>query len=338
MVRVGIIGFGFMGQMHWRCYEKMRDKVSVVAVADTDARRATGHIDGTWGNLGDGLAQVDFRGVTTTTNWRELVSLGQLDVVDVCVPTPYHVEIVEAALAEGKHVLCEKPLARSSDDAKNIGRLRAHVNSFVMPAMCMRFWPEWAWLKQAVAENRYGRVLSAHFLRQGTIPPGWYRNGQMSGGALLDLHIHDTDFVCYLFGKPKAVSSRGYRATSGHIDHVSTQYHYDEIPLVVAEGGWAFAESYPFRMRYTVNFENSTTADFELGRAQPLIVYQEKRALAIECEAVDGWFKQIQYFVGCVSSQQAPEVVTVEDAILALQIAEAEERSIDQNGIEIISS
>ena len=153
-------------------------------------------------------------------------------------------------------MICEKPLAGSVHDAQAIARAAAEAKTFFMPAMCMRFWPEWAWLKEVISDNRYGRVLGASFLRQGTAPPGWYRNGEMSGGAILDLHIHDTDFVCHLFGKPKAVSSRGYRAQSGQIDHVSTQYLYDDVPLVVADGGWSFSEPYPFRMRYTVNFEN----------------------------------------------------------------------------------
>src|SRR5262249_15186888 len=160
-------------------------------------------------------------------------------VVDVCVPTPLHAKVVTAALAAGKHVLCEKPLARTLAETQAIARIARTATSFLMPAMCMRFWPEWAWLKQAVSKNRYGRVLSASFLRQGTIPPGWYRDGELSGGALLDLHVHDTDFVCHLFGRPKSVSSQGCRGRNGRTDHVMTQYQYDDIPIVIAEGGWA---------------------------------------------------------------------------------------------------
>lgn len=333
MVRVGIIGFGFMGQTHWRCYEKLRDEARVVAVADQDVGRARGDISGTWGNLGDGAEPVDFSSVATTTDWRELISMSDVDAVDVCIPTPFHAEVVEAALSAGKYVLCEKPLAGTLRDAQTIARVAASSKTFLMPAMCMRFWPEWAWLKEVISDSRYGRVLGASFLRQGTLPPGWYRNGEMSGGALLDLHIHDTDFVCYLFGKPKAVSSRGYRSQTGQIDHVSTQYHYDDVPLVVADGGWSFTEPYPFRMRYTVNFENQVTADFDLSRPQPLIVYERGQAIPIACEAVDGWFGQVRYFIECVSTRSKPAVVTVDDAVQALQVIEAEQRSIAGNAV-----
>ena len=336
MVRVGIIGFGFMGQMHWSCYAKLAERARVVAVADENIVRTKGDISGSWGNLGDGPQQVDFSAVVGTTSWRELIAMSDVDVVDICVPTPFHLEIVEAALAAGKHVLCEKPMARTSADADAMVRAAAKAKTFMMPAMCMRFWPEWAWLKDAIASGRYGRVLGASFLRQGTMPPGWYRNGEISGGALLDLHIHDTDFVCHLFGKPKAVSSRGYKSLSGQPDHLSTQYFYDDVPLVVADGGWAFAEPYPFRMRYTVNFENNATADFDLGREEKLIVYQDGKAQPIACEAIDGWMGEIRYFVDCVAQNKKPTTVTPEDGALSLRVSEAEARSLTRNTTEVI--
>jgi predicted dehydrogenase len=312
----------------------MQERATVVAVADESIARAKGDISGSWGNLGDGPQKVDFSKVAGTTSWRELIAMSDVDVVDICVPTPFHLEIVEAALAAGKHVLCEKPMARTSADAEAMVRAASKAQTFFMPAMCMRFWPEWAWLKEAIASNRYGRVLSASFLRQGTMPPGWYKNGAISGGALLDLHIHDTDFVCHLFGKPRAVSSRGYISGSGQPDHLSTQYFYDDVPLVVADGGWAFAEPYPFRMRYTVNFQNNATVDFDLGREDKLIVYENGKANPIPCEAIDGWQGEIRYFVDCVSKNKKPETVTAEDGALSLRVIEAEARSLTSNATQ----
>src|SRR5437867_2937373 len=135
-----------------------------------------------------------------------------------------------AALRAGKHVLCEKPLARTSAAARQIVEAAAKAKGIFMPAMCLRFWPEWAWLKEAIAAGRYGKVLAARFRRVAE-PPGWGRNtffnGAESGGALFDLHIHDTDFVQYCFGRPQSVFSSGYAKFSGAIDHVITQYQVD---------------------------------------------------------------------------------------------------------------
>jgi len=328
MIGVGIIGFGFMGQTHWRCFEHLRDQARVVAVADPDPRRARGDTTNSWGNIGDGPRQVDFSHVVGITNWRELITRDDIDVVDVCAPTPEHEEIVLAALAAGKHVLCEKPLARTARAAQRIANAATTARGFMMPAMCMRFWPQWAWLKQAIDDRRYGRVLGATFLRQGSVPPGWYRNGEMSGGALLDLHIHDTDFICHLFGPPRAVRSSGYRATTGGYDHVNTQYLYDDIPLVVADGGWSFAAPYPFRMRYTVTFDNEVTADFDLDRSNQLMVYDGTSAQPIECEPVDGWFAAIRHFIGCVARNERSTVITVDNAVQSIRVIEAEETSL----------
>ena len=89
-----------------------------------------------------------------------------------------------------------------------------------------------------------------------------------------------------------------------------------------------FAEPFPFRMRFTVNFERSCTADFDLARTERLIVYEDGEAKPIRCEQIDGWFGQIRYFIDCVTAQTKPSVVTVGDAVEAFEVLEAEERSI----------
>ncbi len=198
-----------------------------------------------------------------------------------------------------------------------------------MPAMCMRFWPQWAWVKKAVDEKTYGKVLSAAFRRVSTSPTGyngWYKDGAISGGALLDLHIHDTDFIQYLFGMPRAVYSRGYSKYSGSIDHLTTHFIYDGIPHVVAEGGWAFAPGFRFSMRYTVNFEQAT-ADFDLARETPLLLTRNGKTEPIDAGTGYGYVGELRYFIDCVKRKQPPTIVTADDAVRSLRIVEAELQS-----------
>jgi predicted dehydrogenase len=274
-----------------------------------------------------------------TTDYRELLSWPEVDAVDVCLPTPTHVVIAPEALAAGKHVVCEKPLARTSADARLIADAAArHPNLVFMPAMCMRFWPEWEWLKQAVADGRYGKVLSATFRRVGSIPQGWYRDGAASGGGLLDLHIHDTDFVYHLFGKPRAVFSRGYTGPSGEIDHLVTQYLYDAGPAVVsAEGSWTQAEGFGFSMRYTVNFERAT-ADFDLfrGEGKTLTLAHEGKNQPVKTETHNGYVGELSYFLECVRTKTQPARVTAQDGVTGLLIAEAERRSVMSGKVEAV--
>jgi predicted dehydrogenase len=117
------------------------------------------------------------------------------------------------------------------------------------------------------------------------MPRGWYHDGKASGGAALDLHIHDSDFIQYLFAMPRAVRSLGYSKISGEIDHISTQYLYDDVPLVHAEGCWCLANTYGFTMQYTANFEKAT-ADFDLSRgAESLKLTSERLKPSIAAPA-----------------------------------------------------
>jgi predicted dehydrogenase len=332
MTRVGIIGLGFMGRMHIGAYRKLRG-VRLVAIADQDARRAGGDFSGSWGNIAGSAESLDMTGITGTTDFQVLIRHPEVDVVDICVPTPSHEALAIAALEAGKHVLCEKPLALDSSSAARIAQVASRASGLFMPAMCMRFWPQWRWLKLAVDEKRYGRVLGATFRRVASMPPGWFANGQMSGGALLDLHIHDTDFIFHLFGRPDGVFSRGYSKTSGRTDHIVTEYLYDREPAVVsAEGSWCMANGFAFTMRYTVNFEQAT-ADFDVARDHQLTVSQDGKAEIIDL-AGDGYEAELAYFVDCVQAGRTPTFVTADDAVTGMKILEAEQRSIESGAVE----
>ncbi|MEO6434616.1 MAG: Gfo/Idh/MocA family oxidoreductase [Tepidisphaeraceae bacterium] len=326
-MRVGIIGLGMMGRTHYEAYQEIG--ATVVAVADQDPKRARGDLTGTGGNVIAGaLSQLPMDKIKGTTDASELIAMQEVDIVDICLPTTQHVEIAIEALRAGKHVICEKPLARISSEAEKIAAAARQATGAFMPAMCMRFWPQWAWLKQAVVEQRYGKVQAATFRRVASMPAGWYRDGKMSGGAALDLHIHDTDFVQFLFGMPKAVSSRGYTKTSGEIDHLTTQFIYDDVPLVSAEGGWCMADGFSFSMQYTVNFENAT-ADFDLACSeQPLKLFAEGKSEPIDCGPGYGYAKELKYFIDCVSNGEKPTIVTADDAVRSIKLVEAEVKSI----------
>lgn len=334
MTRIGIIGLGFMGRMHYDTYQKIPG-AEVIAVCDADRRRASGDLSGGWGNIGTGgTQQLPMDRIIGYTDTRAFLSNPDIDIVDICLPTPAHVEIATMALEAGKHVLCEKPLARSSAEARAIAAAAASAKGFFMPAMCIRFWPEWEWLKRAVAEEHYGKVKSAVFRRLGTIPGGWFRNGKLSGGGILDLHVHDTDFVYHLFGKPTGVFSRGYVGPSGEVDHVLTQYLFGDDParLVSAEGSWTLADGFGFRMQYLVNFERAT-ADFDIARSPTLLLHGNGKSEPIAVPATDGYAGELAYFIECVRTNQKPQRVTADDAVAGLEIVEAEKRSVESGQV-----
>src|SRR5947209_153787 len=98
--------------------------------------------------------------IRDTRQVADQVTATLIDLIDICAPTRAHHELSIAALRAGKHVLCEKPLARSARLAREIAAEASAAKGFFMPAMCLRFWPEWAWLQRAVQEQTYGKVLA----------------------------------------------------------------------------------------------------------------------------------------------------------------------------------
>jgi len=336
MINIGIIGMGMMGRTHFEAYQTFPG-VRVAAICDRKPQRASGNLVGTEGNvLGAGVQQLDMTGILGTTDHLELFNNPEIDVLDICTATPTHPDLVRAALATGKHVICEKPLARTAAAAREIVTAARQAKGTFMTAMCLRFWPEWAWLKTALLERHYGEVHSAVLRRVTSMPQGWYANGQLSGGALLDLHIHDTDFVYFLFGKPQAVFSRGYTKTSRAIDHLVTQYLYDPgqgPPLVSAEGSWALADGFGFEMDYTLNCELATL-DYSLSRSPALKVSHNGKSETIEVANETGYTAELRYFVECLQASKKPTLVTLDDPVNCLEILEAEERSIASGQIE----
>jgi len=340
MTRIGIIGLGFMGRMHYDNYAKIPE-AQVVAVCDADPRRAAGDLSGGWGNVAGATTQfLPMDRIRGTTDPATLLAMPEVDIVDICLPTPAHVPIVTAALAAGKHVLCEKPMARTSAEAGQIADAAAAARGLFMPAMCLRFWSEWEWLKQAIVDNRFGKLRSLAIRRLGTMPAGWFSNGKLSGGAILDLHVHDTDFVYSLFGKPASVFSRGYRGGSGEIDHVQTQYLYGgpagDIPIISAEGSWAMDAAWPFSMRYTANFEHAS-ADYVSSRTPTLLLYAGGKTEDIAVSTEDGYAGELRYFVNCVNSGQKPDRVTASDAVAGLEIIEAERKSVQTGKVVAVT-
>jgi predicted dehydrogenase len=319
-----------MWMTHLRIYQKLRN-ARVVAVCDPTRPLEQGRLVGVKGNLG---ADNDVRlqaGVKFYRDFSGVVADPEIDLVDICTPTRLHREQVTAAMRAHKHVLCEKPLAQNPTDARKIIREAARNGNFLMPAMCMRFWPGWAELKDIVARRRHGAVLAANF-RRVSARPAWGKNGVHAGGALYDLHIHDTDFVNFLFGRPERVFSTGLTGPQGEIDHVMTQYLYPTGPVVTAEGSWLAAEG--FNMAFTVHCERATI-DFDLARgAGALQIAQRGRTRRIQPAGTDGYAAEIRYFVDCVSRGEKPAIVTPHDSLTALNILQAEERSI-RNGCAV---
>ena len=327
-IRVGVVGLGMMGLTHLDVYDKL-PCVEVAAISDMNANRLSGEEKAVGNVKGQAQGGFDFSCVKKYRDGMDLIADAEIDLVDVCLPTCMHLEHAVAVLKSGKHLLLEKPMARTYADCVRILEASRTATGLSMLAMCLRFWPGYDWLKHAVEQKTYGKVYSAHFTRLACHPGGIYLNGDLAGGAALDLHIHDVDFVRYAFGNPQRVCATGFKKLTSEYDHIRARYHYPDIPLVTAEGGWCMQAGFPFTAGYTVNFENAT-AVFADGI---LKLYQNGEEKTVELSAQMGYAVEIAYFVECVMKNTPPTIVTLEDAAESVRLVEAECRSADAGGV-----
>jgi len=331
-INVAVVGLGFMGVTHLKAYRKIPN-ARIAALCDAVRLPVAGVLAAAGGNLGsDDTLTFDMTQVKATHHLDELLADPAIDLIDICVPTLAHPKLAISALQAGKHVICEKPLARTAAAAREIAAAAATAKGFFMPAMCIRFWPEYVWLKQAIEQRTFGRVLAARF-RRVSEPPAWGRDhffdGAKSGGAILDLHIHDADFVQFCFGRPQAVYAQGFALYSGAIDHVVAQYQVACGAAVSAEGGWVMGDGHGFEMAFTVIFENATV-DFNCNRgAEALRLFEkDQQARTITLEPGDGYLGELSYMLHCITEGIAPAIVTGRDGASAVEICEAEGESI----------
>lgn len=314
-----------MGATHLRLYQQM-PQVRLAAVCDVSGRIRDGALGGVAGNIQQtGKLRLP-AGTKVVSRFEALLKDPDIEVIDLCTPTHLHATQAIAALEAGKHVICEKPLAQTSAEARLVARAAARSRRLLMPAMCMRFWPGWGWLKEALLKKTYGKPLAASF-RRVSARPAWGNAASHPGGALLDLHIHDTDFVLFLFGRPEKVFSTGVCHSTGAIDHVATQYLYANGPVVQAEGSWL--ECGGFNMGYTIFCEEATLAfDFQRDPKTAWARCAGRKPKAIQGRAADGYEAELRHFIDCVARGKSSGIVTAEDAAAALEICEAEQKSV----------
>ncbi|HEY2467520.1 MAG TPA: Gfo/Idh/MocA family oxidoreductase [Terracidiphilus sp.] len=328
-VNVALAGFGFMGTMHAQIYAQLPD-ARLIGVADprTDVTRAK--------------LQTLGLDVPVFNSVPELLSaLPEAEMVDVCTPLDAHEADALTTLEGGRHLFCEKPLARSLAAADRIiaAANRAHVMAQV--GHCIRFWPEYKALREFVRSGRGGRLLSLFLTRQSSRPEytvdNWANCELRSGGAALDLHIHDTDFIIALLGMPRAVYSRSVFDSSGP-SHIFTLYDYPDV-VVSADGGWNYPSGWGFRMAFQAIFEQACI-DFDSGKSPTLTVTWNNEApapLAFETPAAEqsqsaggnisspaGYFNELRSFIGCILNGTPPVDATLQDARCSLAVTFAE--------------
>lgn len=316
-MRIGVIGLGFMGMTHVKALTQIAT-AELAAVASSDPTKLSGDLRQVGGNLGIQGELFDFSRVHKFTDWRDLIASPEIDAVDICSPTHLHETMAIAALEAGKHVLVEKPLALTPEGAQRVLDAARRTGQTFMAAQVLRFFPMYQALKQA----DLGRPRSAFFRRRCAAPAWsqWLLDPAQSGGAVIDLLIHDIDLCLHLFGQPTAVSATGAQDLAKGIDVLTGQLHYPHLDSVVVSGGWHHPKSYPFSMEYTVVYDQGTLEYSSAGR--PVTQYlADGSHNPVELPDKDGYVEEIRYFIDCCLSGNPPTLCPPSESVEAVRIA-----------------
>ncbi len=208
-VRVGLVGAGFMGKIHSVAYRNAAmlfgsdiPAVDPVVVTDSDPALAV-------------RAARDWGWARAAPTWEEVTSADDVDVIDICTPNDTHVDIALDALARGKHVLCEKPLALDGDGAHRLCQAALATDRVTQVGFVYRQWPAVAMARKLIDEGAIGQVRTARarflldYNGNPDVPMSWrFDRARAGSGALGDVGSHCIDLLQYLAGPIAAVAAR----------------------------------------------------------------------------------------------------------------------------------
>lgn len=314
-----------MGASHLDAFSMIPD-TRVAAICSQDERRLAGDLSNVGGNIERATTSYDFSNVRKYAQWRELVLDDELDIVDICLPTDLHAAVAIAALTAGKHVLCEKPMALTTADCERMIATAEQQNRILMIGQVLRFWPEYVALEQFVSRGDHGAVRAATFVRRCGLPDWskWLPVEARSGGAVLDLLVHDIDQALMLFGMPQKVAAKGV----GSVDALMATLIYPNGPEVRIQGGW-FLPGSPLEMTFQVRAEG---AELEFTPNGLFLSDAKGKRNAIEVPLADGYKAEVEYFVDSCRNGRKPERCPPRASAEAVRIALLLKQSRAANG------
>jgi predicted dehydrogenase len=312
-MRVGIIGAGSMGWQHAAGWANTdASLVGVVSAQRDHAAELAGRYGAT---VYDSLTQM----------------LPDVDVVDICVPTDLHREFTAQAAAAHKHVMCEKPIARTIADGQDMIAVcqRQGVRLFI--AQVVRFFPQYRQVHDAIADGKIGKPAVIRLTRVGWKPQktddNWFVDFPRSGGVLLDMLVHDYDYARWLAGDVERVYARCSPGDDPSVpigDYAQVLLRLRSGAIAHVEGGWANPPGL-FRTKIEVAGDGGLI-EWTSDSTTPFVAHLKagpgeasEVGLPLSPLAEDPYTAEIRHFYDAVVNDK-PFSVSPADALLGVQI------------------
>lgn len=326
-LNVAMIGAGGMGFTHLNCMKALAEElpIQVVAIAD----RLEEHRD---------RAAELFPDARIYSEGSELLDADTYDVVYVLVPSYEHTALVLQAAEKTHNIFSEKPVCLTQEECDALLKMQEERQPHFMVGQVVRSMPEYAYLKQLIEEQPYGELKDIVAQRISCRPTwgyeDWFNDPERSGSVVLDLHIHDLDFLRYALGEPDTAEPvLVTRFESGMINHIVTRLTFGKVNAI-AEGVWHVTGTLPFSARFRAEFEHATV-DFDGARQQEkLVVYTESGEKILPLEEAEeqtidskmnitslgAYLIEDRYFLNSILQGTPNEIAPLEEGIKSVQL------------------
>ncbi|WP_152658417.1 Gfo/Idh/MocA family protein [Oceanobacillus sp. CFH 90083] len=257
-----------------------------------------------------------------------------IDVVSICLPTSLHKETVFQVARDKFHIICEKPLTRHLADAREMIDFCQQQGVHLFVGHVVRFFPEYVRAKEIIDSQKIGEPVIARTTRGGAFPNAskdWYANFEKSGGLILDMVIHDFDFLRWCFGEVERVYAKTSRGrVAGKMEYALITLRFENGVIAHVEGTWAhqnFHTKLEIAGKQGIIQHDSTSVN-------PVVIEKGSSTEAAGGVAVPSsptkyspYYLELAHFISCIKEGKAARV-TAEDAYKAMEISLAALQSI----------
>lgn len=313
-MKVAVIGAGTMGAIHLGCYSKMENiEMTLCEIDEISGKKYANLYDINW-----------------TNDYNEILN-SNVDIIDICLPTYLHENYVIQAAQAGKHVFCEKPIAISEEAALRMKNACQKAGVTMGIGMVLRFFPEYQALAQRYKEGLIGKAAVINAFRGGGgYPKGWndwYSDDDSSSSLVVDLLIHDVDFIQWVFGDVETVYATRKQSSSlepgKRYQIYSTIFQLEDGTIVSLDGSWYQEE------RFYTTFEVSGSEGIlaiNPDMSIPIVTTvfdsdDEQKKVAVPESPLDKTPFQLELedFVQAIREKREPKV-SIDEAIKALKV------------------
>jgi predicted dehydrogenase len=331
MVRVGLIGIGFMGWIHYLAYRRST-KAQLVAFASKDASKRQGDWRGIQGNFGPPGDFVPIDQLQVFESLEAMVRSPDIDVIDICLPPHMHTSAALLAMEHGKDVLIEKPLALTREACRSVQSTAESLGRMALVAHVLPYMGPFAYATEVVQSGEFGRPIGGYFKRVISDPtwiPDFYEPDKV-GGPLVDLHVHDLHWIQLLFGNPTGFDVVG-RNRGSVSKYVHVLYHFSNPAIAVASSsGVIDGPGRPFTHAFELHLESATlhfdfAAFSDAAETMPLkIITADGRVVRPQLPAaddIDSFRAEIDDMADSVLSRRAAPRLDIRHAAGAVDLA-----------------